>query len=110
MNKEDFTLKKHADTATKKSKTIHGLCITCNNVSDCSFRASDADRVIWHCELFDCFVQVEELLDAAKAILESQPMDEGYSDFKGLCMNCMNCTTCTFPKPEGGIWHCEEYE
>jgi hypothetical protein len=28
----------------------------------------------------------------------------------GICSNCDNCRTCVFPKPEGGIWHCEEYQ
>jgi hypothetical protein len=30
--------------------------------------------------------------------------------FLGLCRNCENRRTCAFPKPEGGIWHCEEYQ
>ena len=30
-------------------------------------------------------------------------------EFKGLCVNCANRHTCLFPKPEGGVWHCEEY-
>jgi hypothetical protein len=28
----------------------------------------------------------------------------------GLCFNCKHTETCTFPKPAGGVWHCEEYE
>jgi hypothetical protein len=28
---------------------------------------------------------------------------------KGLCANCDNLDHCTYPKPEGGVWHCEEY-
>ncbi|MHC4942009.1 MAG: hypothetical protein ACYTG7_03225 [Planctomycetota bacterium] len=30
--------------------------------------------------------------------------------FKGLCMNCAHREICLYPKPEGGVWHCEEYE
>jgi hypothetical protein len=30
-------------------------------------------------------------------------------EHKGLCMNCANRDTCLYPKPEGGVWHCEEY-
>jgi len=29
--------------------------------------------------------------------------------FKGLCMNCDNRFECLLPRPEGGVWHCEEY-
>jgi hypothetical protein len=27
----------------------------------------------------------------------------------GLCADCAARETCTFPRPEGGVWHCEEY-
>ena len=27
----------------------------------------------------------------------------------GLCATCANRETCTFPEPEGGVWHCEEF-
>jgi hypothetical protein len=30
--------------------------------------------------------------------------------FKGLCKNCKKHKTCTLPRPEGGVWRCEEYE
>ena len=30
--------------------------------------------------------------------------------YKGLCRNCKKQKTCTLPKPEGGIWRCEDYE
>ena len=30
--------------------------------------------------------------------------------FKGLCKNCKKRKTCTLPRPEGGVWRCEEYE
>lgn len=32
------------------------------------------------------------------------------SNFKGLCKNCKKQKTCILPKPEGGIWRCEDYE
>ena len=28
----------------------------------------------------------------------------------GLCRNCARLSNCTYPRPEGGVWHCEEYE
>ncbi|MFC1733170.1 NAD(P)H-dependent oxidoreductase subunit E [candidate division KSB1 bacterium] len=27
-----------------------------------------------------------------------------------ICINCENRLTCKFIKPEGGVWHCEEYK
>jgi hypothetical protein len=29
--------------------------------------------------------------------------------FRGLCINCDVRHTCMFPRPEEGVWHCEEY-
>jgi hypothetical protein len=28
----------------------------------------------------------------------------------GLCRNCARLSDCTYPRPESGVWHCEEYE
>jgi hypothetical protein len=39
----------------------------------------------------------------------SERRTEDKEVFKGLCVNCANRHTCLFPKPEGGVWHCEEY-
>ncbi|MCF7919234.1 MAG: hypothetical protein K9N06_04920 [Candidatus Cloacimonetes bacterium] len=30
--------------------------------------------------------------------------------FKGLCTNCENRFICKLPRPETGVWYCEEYE
>ncbi len=27
----------------------------------------------------------------------------------GLCANCALFENCTLPRPESGVWHCEEY-
>jgi hypothetical protein len=27
----------------------------------------------------------------------------------GLCIDCEGRKNCSFPKSEGGVWHCEEY-
>ena len=27
----------------------------------------------------------------------------------GLCSDCVLRKECLFPKPESGVWHCEEY-
>lgn len=29
---------------------------------------------------------------------------------RGLCQNCSRRHTCDLPKPEGGVWRCDEYE
>ncbi len=44
---------------------------------------------------------------------ETQPSEPGEKGetarFKGLCMNCDHRFECMLPRPEGGVWHCEEY-
>jgi hypothetical protein len=32
------------------------------------------------------------------------------ADIPGLCRNCARLSDCTYPKPAGGVWHCDEYE
>ena len=37
--------------------------------------------------------------------------EEGNSaEQKGLCRNCKKEKTCKLPRPEGGVWRCEDYE
>jgi len=36
--------------------------------------------------------------------------EEESNKYKGLCKNCKKQETCRLPKPEGGVWRCEEYE
>ena len=36
--------------------------------------------------------------------------EEKSTEQKGLCRNCKKEKTCKLPKPEGGVWRCEEYE
>lgn len=41
---------------------------------------------------------------------DAEPNEKDDSErFKGLCMNCDNRFDCLLPRPEGGVWHCEEY-
>ncbi len=28
----------------------------------------------------------------------------------GLCKTCAVRTECKYPKPESGVWHCDEYQ
>jgi hypothetical protein len=92
-------------------RIFSGLCLTCQNAAECTF-PRDSARPIWQCE---------EFMGQGRA-LERASM-EGHSpsrtgliaaekDLKtwiGLCKNCANRETCQYPKPDGGIWRCEEY-
>ena len=81
------------------------LCSTCKHAEACGGR-STLEHPIFFCELFEVFAP-RPVLTLAAAPEPSDSRDA--SKYKGLCVNCENRTTCTSPKPEGGVWHCEEY-
>ncbi len=81
-----------------------GLCSTCNNAASCFYRAQRGPAL--YCELFDNFVADPPDDPPARP----RPATNVTNGYTGLCMNCENRTTCRHPKPEGGIWHCENYE
>lgn len=87
-----------------------GLCLTCNNVDTCVYRKRRGADAI-SCELFDNYVTrnggggKEATLAVLTPAKESEPASR-----KGLCLNCSHQKACQLPKPETGVWHCEEYE
>lgn len=93
----------------KKEMEWNDLCLTCNNVSVCTSRKG-FKRPVYFCEEFDDFVPSPKISSPSEPKSISRSEEKDTSKYPGLCMNCAHCETCTFPKPEGGIWHCEEYE
>ena len=89
-----------------------GLCSTCKNASFCAF-PRDPDKPVFYCEEFEI-----EKAAATRTIRKERPQatescvteGKGSSEFIGLCNDCENRQTCVFPRPEGGVWHCEEYQ
>ncbi len=62
---------------------------------------------MFFCELFEVFAPPPPgTVAAAREPVGSQDTGE----YKGLCVNCENRNTCSVPRPEGGVWHCEEYQ
>ena len=86
------------------------LCSTCKNASSCTF-PRDPDKPTFNCEEFE----IEETPFVRPAGIEPLPaMDSATgepdaAELVGLCSDCENRLSCTFQRPEGGIWHCEEY-
>ena len=93
---------------------LKGICATCIHADTCANLAS-ATAPIWYCEEFDDSGPADPVTPEPKILEPTIRMEEEVPPVpsnrpKGLCMNCKNFPTCTFPKPEGGVWHCEEYE
>ncbi len=88
-----------------------GLCSTCRHAPNCTY-PGDVKRPAFYCEEFEI-----EIVSASKISkygmsesTASSTAAEESAEFIGLCSDCENRKTCVFPKPEGGIWHCEEYQ
>lgn len=90
-----------------------GLCLTCNHDESCTIRRN-LERPVVCCEEFDGYAapptRTASAARLANTQVKLQAEDDGSSRSKGLCSNCDNRKTCTLPQPEGGVWHCEEYQ
>ena len=89
-----------------------GLCLSCRNALTCTFLKNPNEAVL-QCDEFDGF---ESFLRRPKSFSHKSMMEfksnSGKKDLdgaKGLCSICEDRKACTFPRPEGGVWHCEEY-
>jgi len=89
-----------------------GLCSSCKNAPNCTYPRS-AGRPITQCEEFEGF-QCRSAGNSTENISQSfagvKAEERNQDKNLGLCRNCENLSSCKFPKPEGGIWHCEEYQ
>jgi hypothetical protein len=95
--------KKTTTPVEKKALTPLGLCATCKLASTCTFPRKPGHPVRF-CDEFDG----EQKVEAAKPKASAKKVT--VNELKGLCRLCDKAATCTFPKGEGGVWHCEEYE
>ncbi len=86
-----------------------GLCMTCNNAPDCVYRSQRGFDALY-CETYDCYAVVT---NNSNDSLYTEPIIASVTPpqhpAKGLCSNCDNYEDCFLPKPEEGVWHCEEY-
>jgi hypothetical protein len=90
------------------------LCMTCNYAETC-FQRKTHGKPVWYCEQFDDYIPQEPkatyTIDTTNtSSAASRKVDKHkLNGLKGLCCNCENLETCTYPKPEEGIWNCEDY-
>lgn len=86
-----------------------GLCSTCKHASTCTFPRNE-DRPVHCCEEFDGEVKepVPTVVAHREVVNEETLADR--EKYLGLCSVCAKRNTCTFPKPESGVWQCEEFE
>ncbi|MHC4558370.1 MAG: hypothetical protein ACYTFW_13505 [Planctomycetota bacterium] len=88
-----------------------GLCLNCKNASSCTF-PRDPAKPAFYCEEFEIETTISIMLPEKEQLLatgSAAAEGKGSAEFIGLCSDCEGWQNCTFPKPEGGVWHCEEY-
>ncbi len=87
-----------------------GLCSTCGNGSTCTYRRKTGDSILF-CDEFKGGLTMEKK-DDGEIILSPESLNDkiGVDGERGLCPHCKNLEHCTYPKPEGGVWHCDEYK
>jgi len=91
-----------------------GLCAACVNETSCIY-PRDPDRPVLNCEEFEMTLRPEptrrddSFVKFVESLLRGSATGEYSAKLMGLCSNCDNRETCIYPKPEGGVWHCDEY-
>ncbi len=92
----------------QQAAPVQGICASCRHMATCIYM-KELPRPVLSCDLFEGHaVQKSEAVprNAGNGRLpRSNPRK-----FTGLCASCQKIETCIYPKPEGGVWHCEEYE
>ena len=86
----------------------NGLCANCEHACDC-MHLKNAKQSVQHCEEYKSCACGGPTSHGCVSRLSVDETSSDGARMKGLCMNCDHRDTCTFPKPEGGVWHCEEY-
>ncbi len=89
-----------------------GLCSTCKFSLNCMFRKNPLTSVHF-CEEYqqaDPSQICEVKRSAPVNNMAGSLINHSSNKIMGLCSNCRNRSNCSFPKPESGVWHCEEYQ
>jgi len=87
-----------------------GLCMSCRNASICTF-PRDPAMPAFYCEEFAIETPVSVVTTEKEQPFVTGPagVQKDSSRLVGLCIDCEGRKNCSFPKSEGGVWHCEEY-
>lgn len=98
---------KNQETEDAMPGVHRDLCCICTYKAECMYCGTPAQPKLC-CELFD--VDVKSLVPHESQSEGTDSDGDGVRDVKGgLCCNCENREHCAIRKPEGTVWHCEEY-
>lgn len=85
-----------------------GVCSACIHGGECTMETG-AGRAILQCEQFEMAFPAEDIPYARTQSRTLRRIGTDSSKYAGICSNCGNAETCSYPKPEGGVWRCEDY-
>lgn len=86
----------------------HGVCSACRYEEVCTFDGKPAG-VVLQCEQFELAFPAERAPRTPRRPRASTREAADTKKYPGICANCEHRETCTYPKPEGGVWRCEDY-
>ena len=103
------------ENLSDKTKEPKGLCSCCKFFETCTY-PKDPSQPVLQCDEFQgiespsppCLTTVSSSVRDIRP--PPSPAEQEVRTLRGLCSNCELRDTCTYPKPEGGVWHCEEYQ
>jgi hypothetical protein len=84
-----------------------GLCATCDHAPRCTHARASGVPVL-ECDDASPFVIAIAPATGIDVVRPAAPPSRTAA--KGLCATCVLLANCTYPKLEGGVWHCEEFE
>jgi len=91
-----------------RQSVARGVCASCKNEPGCMY-LSKSDGIILQCGQFEMYMPPPAAPPIRRDVRTPQADGNGSKKLAGLCQNCDNRDSCIYPKPEGGVWRCEEY-
>lgn len=85
-----------------------GVCAACKHDPQCIWEGFSG-RVVLQCEQFELGFREQERIPIPAGPRDVSSDAQATNGYAGLCSNCDNREACIYPKPEGGVWRCEEY-
>ena len=84
-----------------------GLCTACANAPTCTHPRTPGVPVVSCDDAAPLVLAIPPAIGVATRPTIAPPPS---STAKGLCKTCVRFAECTYPKPESGVWRCEEFE
>lgn len=90
------------------TKKKQGICVTCVYSPKCALTpVKRFSNGIQFCEEYETVHPA--VANSSRGRLSKRFVQWYRSEILGLCSNCAHYPGCSFPKPEAGVWHCEDY-